>query len=203
LRRKIATRVSAAGLALAPSACSQMAAFLSLLVRWNRVYNLTGISRVDDLIERFVVASLLLRKHLHGTRIADLGSGAGVPGVPLAIAEPDRQFSLIESRAKRARFLTHVVGSLSLSNVRVEHTRAEDLPTGAAFDTVLARAVGSPAEVLEIAKGLIVPGGVLVVPTSSDRREAFRRGSDTFELRATESGAEREGVVLVLDRKAS
>ena len=94
-----------------------LAAFLALLARWNRVYNLTAVRDADEVVARHFVESLALRPFLRGDRIADVGTGAGFPGMPLAIAEPERSFTLIDSRAKRIRFLRHAVAELGLRNV--------------------------------------------------------------------------------------
>jgi 16S rRNA (guanine527-N7)-methyltransferase len=115
-----------------------------------------------------------LRSLLRGERVADVGSGAGLPGMPLAIVEPARAFTLIESRAKRVRFLRHVALELALGNVTVAHGRAELLRPDRPFDTVLARAVAPPAELLTICRPLTAPGSVLVLLTAAHLRETFR-----------------------------
>ena len=100
-----------------------------------------------------------------------MGSGAGVPGIPLAIAEPEREFTLIESRGKRARFLRHVQGRLGLQNVIVEHSRVEDLPGVPPFDTVLARAVAALPELLRITRHLFGPDTVMLALTGESFSE--------------------------------
>jgi 16S rRNA (guanine527-N7)-methyltransferase len=134
------------------------------------------------MISRHLIESLALRALLRGRRLADIGTGAGLPGVPLAIAEPGREFSLIESRLKRVRFLRHVTAELGIANATVVHGRAEDLPTGAPFDTVLARAVAPPAELLAIARPLTAPGGVLLLLTAEHLRDAFREAARGFTV---------------------
>src|SRR5262245_46638786 len=102
---EVARRLARAGFELREPESAALAKFLDLLMRWNRVYNLTGLRNFDDLVDRHLVESLALRPLLEGDRIADVGTGAGLPGIPLAITEPERSFTLIESRAKRVRFL--------------------------------------------------------------------------------------------------
>jgi len=99
---------------------------------------------------------------LHGTRIADVGSGAGFPGVPLAIVEPGRHFVLIESTGKKCRFLEHVRDALGLGNVEVVQSRAEAFRPEPRFDTVLARAVGPVADLVKNAGPLVAGGGRLL-----------------------------------------
>jgi 16S rRNA (guanine527-N7)-methyltransferase len=172
---EIGRRVEAAGLSLAAPEVQSLAHFAELLIRWNRVYNLTGPLRtLSELVDRHLVESLALRPLLRGQRVADVGSGGGLPGMPLAIAEPARSFTLIESRAKRVRFLRHVVTELRLGNTEVAHGRAELLRPDRPFDTVLARAVAPPAELLTICRPLTAPGSVLVLLTAAHLRERFR-----------------------------
>ena len=105
-----------------------LAAFVELLLRWNKVYNLTGVRGADEVVDRHLVESFALRAAAARARTSPTSAAAaGLPGVPLAIAEPERRFTLIESRAKRVRFLRHVVGELELANTEVAHGRAEDL----------------------------------------------------------------------------
>jgi 16S rRNA (guanine527-N7)-methyltransferase len=170
---EIERRIAAAGLDIGAREASALARFLELLTRWNRVYNLTGLRDLDLLIERHLVESLALRPLLHGSRIADVGTGAGLPGIPLAIAEPARRFTLIESRAKRVRFLRQAVSDLELANTEVAHSRAEHLRPDPPFATVLARAVAPPAELLDVCRHLTAPGGLLVLLTSHELTHAF------------------------------
>src|SRR5690606_30834440 len=109
------------GCPVAPDVAAALAEYLALLVKWNRTYNLTGIRDPDELVERHLVESLALAPLLRGERIADVGTGAGLPGIPLAIVSPERHFVLIESRAKRVRFLRHVVLTLGLENAEIAH----------------------------------------------------------------------------------
>src|SRR5690349_6903303 len=96
----VARRLRAAGLVLPERQVDSLARFLALLARWNRVFNLTGVRETPELVDRHLIESLALKPLLRGERIADVGTGAGLPGVPLAITEPERSFTLIESRAK-------------------------------------------------------------------------------------------------------
>jgi len=180
---ELARRLSVIGLPLAAKQTAALAAFVELLLKWNKVYNLTGVRGADEVVDRHFVESFALRPLLKGTHVADVGSGGGLPGVPLAIVEPERQFTLIESRAKRVRFLRHVVAELELVNTEVAHGRAEDLPVTQPFDTVLARAVAPPAELLSICRHLTAPGSILLLLTASHLRDAFRGLAADFLVR--------------------
>ena len=170
---ELSRRLSAIGLPLAAKQAAALAAFVELLLKWNKVYNLTGVRGADEVVDRHFVESFALRPLLKGTHVADVGSGGGLPGVPLAIAEPQRAFTLIESRAKRVRFLRHVVGELKLTNTTVAHSRAEDLHVERPFDTVLARAVAPPAELLHVCRHLTAPGSILLMLTAGHLRDVF------------------------------
>lgn len=141
---------------------ARLVAHLDLLDEWNARMNLTAIRDRPSQITRHVLDSLSVRPYLRGERIADVGSGAGFPGIPLAIVEPHRQFALIESTGKKCRFLEHVRDTLGLTNVTVVQTRAETYKPGVRFDTVLARAVGPIAELVRQAGPLVVGGGRLL-----------------------------------------
>jgi 16S rRNA (guanine527-N7)-methyltransferase len=200
---EIAAHLTSAGLGLAAPQIAALGEFLELLTRWNSVYNLTGIHKVDELIERHLVESLALKPLLRGERVADVGTGAGLPGVPLAIAEPDRAFTLIESRAKRVRFLRHVVGVLGLTNTTVAHSRAEHLPVDRPFDTVLARAVAPPAQLLEICRHLTAPGSILLLLTATHLQDEFRDLAPDFVLREVDphrQGPRLRGSIVLLER---
>ena len=158
-------QLAGAGLAESSDTVSALADFLQLLSRWNEVHNLTAITDPEEMIQRHLVESLALGTFLRGNRIADVGSGGGLPGIPLAIAEPEREFTLIESRSKRAGFLRHVKAVLGLDNVVVEHARAEDLLTIPPFDTVLARAVAALPDLLNLTGHLFTSDTVLLALT--------------------------------------
>ncbi len=180
---ELSRRLSAIGLPLAAKQAAALAAFVELLLKWNKVYNLTGVRGADEVVDRHFVESFALRPLLKGTHVADVGSGGGLPGVPLAIVEPERRFTLIESRAKRVRFLRHVVAELELVNTEVAHGRAEDLPVTRPFDTVLARAVAPPAELLSICRHLTAPGSILLLLTAAHLQDAFRGLAADFLVR--------------------
>lgn len=197
----LARRLTAAGVPVEPELASGLAVFVTLLLHWNRVYNLTGVRGLDELVDRHLVESCALRPLLEGRRVADVGSGGGLPGVPLAIAEPNRRFTLIESRAKRVRFLRHVVAELALANTEVVHARAEDLHVEPPFDTVLARAVAPPAELLAICRPLTAPGSRLVLLTATHLADAFRGLAEDFAVRPLPSAVPKlRSAIVILER---
>src|SRR5215471_3194064 len=196
-------RLARAGLDLPKAHSEALARFLDLLMRWNKVYNLTGIRDAHELVDRHLIESLALRPLLRGERIADVGTGAGLPGLPLAITEPERSFTLIESRAKRVRFLRQVIVELGLRNAVVAHGRAEHLRPERPFATVLARAVAPPAELLEICRNLTAPGSFLLLLTAAHLQTQFPGLAPDFVQRAVElpRGAPRlKSSIVLLER---
>ena len=194
-------RLTAIGLAITAEQSAALAAFVELLLKWNKVYNLTGVRGADEIVDRHLVESFALRALLQGTHVADVGSGGGLPGLPLAIVEPERRFTLIESRAKRVRFLRHVVAELELTNTEVAHCRAEDLTVTRPFDTVLARAVAPPVELLEVCRHLMTSGSILLLLTATHLQDAFRGLAPDFAVRpVAEDGPKLRSSIVMLER---
>jgi 16S rRNA (guanine527-N7)-methyltransferase len=136
--------------------------FLSLLQRWNRVYNLTAVRDLVDMVPRHVLDSMAVARHLRPHRVLDVGSGAGLPGVPLAVVCPDLEFILLDSNAKRTRFLTQVKAELALDNVEVVSARVERYNRGVKYDTVISRAFAAPAAFVQLAGHLTATDGILL-----------------------------------------
>jgi 16S rRNA (guanine527-N7)-methyltransferase len=194
-------RLAAVGFDVTAEQGAALEKFVELLLRWNKVYNLTGVRGADEVVDRHLVESFALRAFIKGTHVADVGSGGGLPGVPLAIAEPERQFTLIESRAKRVHFLRHVLGELKLKNTSVAHSRAEDLHVERPFDTVLARAVAPPAELLSVCRHLTAPGSVLLLLTAGHLKDAFQGLAPDFVARPVPKiGPTLRSAIVLLER---
>jgi 16S rRNA (guanine527-N7)-methyltransferase len=130
------------GVSLSPADAARLFTLLDELERWNRSYNLTAIGTRAQMITHHLLDSLSISPDLTGARIADAGTGAGFPGLPLALANPQRHFTLIDSTAKKIRFVSHAAELLGLENVRAVQARVERFPAGVFFDTVVARAFG-------------------------------------------------------------
>ncbi|MGH8203036.1 MAG: 16S rRNA (guanine(527)-N(7))-methyltransferase RsmG [Steroidobacteraceae bacterium] len=166
MNEAIAPRLTAGlrelGLTLAPAQVGALAALLAELADWNTRINLTAITDPAEAVDKHLLDSLAVLPHLKGLAVADVGSGAGFPGLPLAIADPDRRFCLIESTGKKAGFLRHVVARLELPNVEVVTERAETFRPSAPFDSVIARALGSLADFIRVAGHLAARDGRLL-----------------------------------------
>jgi 16S rRNA (guanine527-N7)-methyltransferase len=145
---------------------SDLWSYLDLLARWNSVHRLVGSSDRRWLIENIVLDSLLFLSAVppEARSLLDLGSGAGVPGLPLKIVRPEISLTMVESRRRRASFLAEAIRSLDLVDASVVHGRAESLVAeGRRFDVVAARCAGPAEGVLALGSSLLTPGGVVVV----------------------------------------
>jgi 16S rRNA (guanine527-N7)-methyltransferase len=143
-------------------AALRFAALLTELDKWNRKVNLTAIRDPEEMITGHLLDSLVVRPLLQGETVLDVGTGAGFPGLPLAIAEPQREFTLVDGNNKKIQFVLHVAGLLGLDNVTAVKARAEDYAPGDRFDTVIARAVAGLPRLLEIAGHHVGEDGVFV-----------------------------------------
>lgn len=138
----------------------QLFSFLELLFRWNAVHNLTAIRDPVEMVGRHLWDSLTLLPFLKGTRILDVGTGAGLPGIPLCIARPDLSFVLIDSNTKKLNFVDHVIATLGLKSVKAVHIRVQDY--GGVFDCVLSRAFSSLRGFVESSGHLCQKNGTLI-----------------------------------------
>jgi len=157
LQRQLDRGIAALGRELPADAVPRLLDYLALLLRWNAAYNLTAVRDPAEMVARHLLDSLGVLPFVRGHLLADLGSGAGLPGVPLAIALPDNRLTLVDSNGKKARFLREVVRALPLPNAEVVWVRAQEL-TGR-FDCITARAFASLGDMLQWAGHALAPSG--------------------------------------------
>lgn len=136
--------------------------YLALLDRWNQAYNLTAVRDPREMLAKHLLDSLAMHPFVNDERLADLGTGPGLPGIPLAIAKPALQVALVESNGKKARFLREAVRHLGLGNARVIEARAEAVAEPGAFDRITARALDRLAGILAVGGHLLAPDGQLL-----------------------------------------
>ncbi len=138
------------GLSVEPTQLEQLATLAAQLLRWNKAYNLTAITEPAEVLTHHLLDSLSVHGDLAGARIADVGTGAGFPGLPLAIVNPSRHFTLIDAVDKKLRFIDHIARLLGLDNVVTRHARVESLQPEQAFETVIARAFAPLPRMLQL-----------------------------------------------------
>jgi 16S rRNA (guanine527-N7)-methyltransferase len=145
------------GVAVDDMQARKLTSLLDELVKWNAAYNLTAITEPAKMVTHHLLDSLSVQSALHGTTVADVGTGAGFPGLPLAVVDPQREFTLIDSNNKKVRFVAHAARTLGLPNVTAVHARSEAFKTGKPFDTVIARAFAALPELLKLVSPLCGP----------------------------------------------
>jgi len=150
------------GIAVDSSGAEALLKLVDELEAGNAQFNLTAIRDRLGMLHKHVLDSLTLQPYLRGSRVADIGTGAGFPGLPLAIVNPQRRFTLVEATGKKARFVEQTARRLGCHNVQVEHARAENYRPFELFDTVVARALSSLADFAAYAGHLCAPGGRLL-----------------------------------------
>lgn len=155
----LAAGLTAIGCRLAPTVQQQLLEFHALLVKWNQAYNLTGIRDPQAMIPQLLLDALVALPLLDRGPIIDVGSGAGLPGLPLAIARPDLGFTLIDSNGKKTRFIKQVVTMLQLPNVDVIQSRVENYTPAVPAHWVISRAFSELAKLVELTQHLLAADG--------------------------------------------
>lgn len=159
LQTQLAAGIAALGLALPADAEAKLLAYLALLDKWNRVYNLTAVRDTERMVSHHLLDSLAAVPFFQGGRVLDVGSGGGLPGIPLAIARPDLQVTLIDSIAKKTAFLLQAKTELGLDNLSVVTNRVEDYRPETGFDLITSRAFSDLREFVALTRHLLKPAG--------------------------------------------
>lgn len=175
---------------------SQLIAYLHLLQKWNKTYNLTAITDFDKMISYHLLDSLSVVPYLSGNHIVDVGSGAGLPGIPLAIYFPEKQFTLIDSVGKKTRFISNAARELRLTNVQCVNIRAEEYQTPRCFDTMIARAVASVDDLIQISHHLLRQDGQLLMMKSDASQEKISQPHRIIELKVPNVNTHRSLIIL-------
>jgi len=140
---KLTSLLQAANISLSDQQKQQLVAYVGLLDKWNKAYNLTSVRDPQQMLVRHILDSIVVAPHLEGARFIDVGTGPGLPGIPLAIVMPDAHFTLLDSLGKRVRFLRQVQHELGLTNIEPVQSRVEAFPSEPPFDGVISRAFAS------------------------------------------------------------
>lgn len=164
LAGRLSSGAQGLGMVLTDSEVERLLGFLQLLAKWSRAFNLTSVRDPDEILTRHLLDSLSVRSSLFGERVLDLGTGAGLPGLPLAICESDRHFTLLDGNGKKIRFVRQVAMELGISNLEAIHCRIESYRPGHKFSTIACRAVAAIHEIHAHAVPLLsTPGRLLVM----------------------------------------
>ncbi|WP_455366123.1 16S rRNA (guanine(527)-N(7))-methyltransferase RsmG [Kaarinaea lacus] len=163
---------------------SQLLAFIALLLKWNRVYNLTAVRDAQEVLKRHILDSLSILPYLQGERIIDVGAGAGLPGIPLAITNPDRLFVLLDSNRKKTRFMQQAKTELHLDNVAVVCSRAEDYHPDEPFDSVISRALASLSQIVAWSGHLCREKAVILAMKGTYPEAELEELAKSFEIKA-------------------
>lgn len=200
LQTRLERGIAALGVQLPAGAVERLLDYQALLARWNATYNLTAVRDPGEMVSRHLVDSLAVLPYVQGQTLADLGTGPGLPGIPLAIAAPERQVLLVDSNGKKVRFLREAIRSLKLENVRAVQSRVEEVE--GQFDCITARAFASLEDMLAWGGHLLTKEGIWLAMKGKHPDEELPGVPAGFEVRAIHTlnvpdvGGERHLVVL-------
>ncbi len=162
LQEQLVSGLESLNLPMIPAQTQRLIDFITLLAKWNKTYNLTAIRTPEGMVNQHLLDSLAIAPYVQGLRVIDVGTGAGIPGIPLAIALPDKAFVLLDSNAKKTRFIQQVILELKLTNVTVCHQRVENYLPDRRFDTVITRAFASLADIVSLCAHLSTQNGIML-----------------------------------------
>ena len=161
---------------------AKLTGYLLLLEKWNQVYNLTSIRNPNQMIPKHILDSLSISPYLQGTRILDVGTGAGLPGIPLALTHPNCHFTLLDSNGKKTRFLTHVKQQLGVSNIDIIQKRVEQFRVDICFDTIVTRAFTSLTDFFQKTHHLACQTGVFLSMKGQYPTQEMNNLDSTFSI---------------------
>ena len=183
LSRRLEKGAEELGLSLGRDDRGKLLQYLALLEKWNQVYNLTAIRDRGKMVSGHLLDCLAVIPYLTGPRVLDVGSGAGFPGIPFAVARPDLQIALLDSNHKKAAFLRQAVADLRLKNATVICERVEAWHAGEKFDCIISRAFAEIAEFAALTKHLLAPGGIFAAMKGVHPFEEIERLPPEFRVR--------------------
>lgn len=175
--------------------------FVGLIEKWNKAFNLTAIRGRDDILRLHILDSLAVLPFITGNKIIDVGTGAGLPGIPLAIFMPNVQFTLLDSNSKKTRFVQQAILELQLQNVEVVHSRVEQLGRDGEYDAVLSRAFASLGDIMNLTEYLLQPKGVLIAMKGQVPKLELKEMSRSYSVKSiVVPGIEAERCVLRINK---
>ena len=204
-RQALAPGLKALGVALPEGGEARLIRYVELLVQWNQAYNLTAVRDPAEMLTKHVLDSLSILPYVQASPVADVGTGAGLPGIPLAVALPDSRFTLIDSNGKKTRFVTHAAAELRLRNVEAVQARAES--HAGAYALVTSRAFASLKDFAEMAGDMAAPGGKLLAMKGARPDDEMEQLPAGFKATAVHPlkvpGLDAERCLVVLEKAAN
>ncbi len=164
LKDILSSGIDKLGMTVDDTKINQLINLLLLLQKWNKTFNLTAVTNPRKMVIQHLLDSLALSPYIHGKRILDVGTGAGFPGLPLAITHSEYQFVLLDSNLKKTRFVQQAALELGINNVKIVHIRIQDYRPNNQFDSVIARAVSSLVHIVDNVARLVADDGKLLLP---------------------------------------
>ena len=183
---QLAQGLSALGLGDRPLLQEKLLAYVALLVKWNRAYNLTAVREPTDMVTRHLLDSLAILPFLQLPTVLDIGTGPGLPGIPLALFQPEGRFTLLDSNSKKTRFVNQAVMELGLSNVTVVQSRIEGYEPKEQFTTVVSRAFSTIQTMLEACQHVCAEGGRIIAMKGQYPTEELTGWPEGFRLVSVE-----------------
>lgn len=189
------------GMALGDGQVEKLLKYIELIDKWNKAFNLTSIRDKEAMTSLHLLDSLAVLPHVGGKTIVDIGTGAGLPGIPLAVCMPDAEFTLLDSNAKKTRFVQQAVLELKLANVRVRHSRVESFRPERLFDTAITRAFTNLPDMLRLTMPLLEAGGVLLAMKGQyPEQEIVRAGVDATVVPIKVPGIDAERCLIQITK---
>jgi 16S rRNA (guanine527-N7)-methyltransferase len=187
LTEQLTQGLAALGLPLDGAVQTKLLAYLDLLGKWNRTYNLTAVRDPAQMVTRHLLDSLAVAPYVHGPRVLDIGTGAGLPGIPLALALPDLHFTLLDSNAKKTRFIRHATATLAIENIEVIQARVEQFRPRWKFDTLISRAFSDIPAMLDASRHLCGEQGQFLAMKGAIPEAELARIPDEFTVMAVQA----------------
>ena len=178
-------------------------AFIKLIEKWNKAYNLTAVRKPEDMARLHILDSLAVMPFVQGNRVADIGTGAGLPGIPLAIFFPDVEFTLVDSNSKKTRFVQQAILELQLKNVKVIYSRVENIQADVLFSTVIMRAFASLEDIMRLSWHLIDKEGILLAMKGQKPDQELDKIAQPYSIIPVRiPGIEAERCLIQIERMA-
>jgi len=178
LLQRLKQGIDELSLEIAPETQQKLIQYVELIAKWNKSFNLTAIRNIDEMVTLHLLDSLAVVPFIKANRILDVGAGAGLPGIVLALCYPDKEFVLIDTNGKKTRFMTQAKIELGLANVEVVHARVDEYQPLKAFDAIISRAFASISDMLGYVDHLVTPETTILAMKADSEDEISRMPTD-------------------------